>query len=104
MFSLIALGTLKQDCDIKTTEILSFHPLKSNSVTLGINFLLPSISALSYHQTLFTLFFSLLDYSLLNFYKHHQLYVNNQKILFGFFNILIPTLPLPLISNSYLDV
>ena len=44
-FSLIVLGNLKQDYDIKTSEILSF-PLENNSVTIGLNFLLDSISAI----------------------------------------------------------
>ena len=81
-FILIALVTLKQDCDITTSEILSFPPPKNNSVTIGLNFLLDSMS---YHQILLTLSFSSLDYSLLNFRKHHQLFVNNQLMLLLFF-------------------
>ena len=46
VFSLIVFVTLKWDCDIKTSEILSFLPLKNNSVTTGHNFLLDSISAI----------------------------------------------------------
>ena len=62
VFSLIVLHTLKQDFEIKTNEIMSFLPLKKNSVTLGLTFLFPCL--LSYHQTLITLFISLLDHSL----------------------------------------
>ena len=45
-FSLIVLSTLKQDCEIKTKEILNFLQLKSNSVTIGLIFLLASTSAI----------------------------------------------------------
>ena len=62
LFSLIVLHTLRQDFEIKTSEIMSFLPLKKNSVTLGLTFLFPYL--LSYHQTPITLFISLLDYSL----------------------------------------
>ena len=58
--------------------MLSFLPLKSNSVTLGLNFLLDSISAIISSNTINTLSISLLVSSLLNFHKHHQLCVNNQ--------------------------
>ena len=57
--------------------MLSFLPLKNNSVTIGLNLLLASISAITY-ETLLTLFFYLFDYSLLNFHRRHQLFVNNQ--------------------------
>ena len=40
VFNSIVLATLKWDCDIKTSEILTFLPLKNNSVARGINFLL----------------------------------------------------------------
>ena len=33
-FSLVVLDTLKWDCEIKTNKILSFLPLKNNSVTI----------------------------------------------------------------------
>ena len=35
-FILIVLGSLKWDCDIKTSEILSFLSRKDNPVTLNI--------------------------------------------------------------------
>ena len=55
----------------------SYLPLKNNSVTIGLNFLLAS-QLLSYHQTPLTLFISLLDYSDLNFHRHNLLFVNTQ--------------------------
>ena len=58
-FFLIVLGTSKQDCGIKTSEIFSFFPLKNNSVIIGLNLRTPYL--LSYHQTLLTLPFSFLD-------------------------------------------
>ena len=48
-FSIIVLGTLKLGCDIKTSEILSCFPLKNNSVTIGLSFLLDLISAIIKH-------------------------------------------------------
>ena len=57
--------------------MLSFLPLKSNSVTIGLNFLLDFISAIISSNTI-TLSFSSMDYSLLNFHKDHHLFVNNQ--------------------------
>ena len=45
-FSLIVLSTLKQDCEIKTKEILNFLQLKSNSLTIGLILLLASTSAI----------------------------------------------------------
>ena len=57
--------------------MLSFLPLTNNSLNIGPNLLLPSISAI-YNQTLLRLFFSLLDYGLQNCHRHHQLFVNNQ--------------------------
>ena len=57
--------------------MLSFLPLTNNSLNIGPNLLLPSISAI-YNQTLLRLFFSLLDYGLQNCHRHHQLIVNNQ--------------------------
>ena len=36
MFSLIILGIMKEDCDIKTGEMVSFLPLKNTSVTIAI--------------------------------------------------------------------
>ena len=46
-FSLIVLGTLKQDFDMKTSEILRFLLLKNNQVTIGLYFLLVSISVIT---------------------------------------------------------
>ena len=37
-FSLIISGTSKQNCDVKTSKMLSFLPVKTNSVTIGLNF------------------------------------------------------------------
>ena len=73
-FSLTVLRTLTQD--IETSEMLRFMPLKNNSVTMGLNFLLASISAIITSNTINT--FPLLDYSLLTFHRHHQLFVKNQ--------------------------
>ena len=42
IYSLVVLGTLKQDCEVKTSEILIFLPLKNNSVTIDLD----SISAI----------------------------------------------------------
>ena len=57
--------------------MLSFHPGKNSYVTMGLDFLLASISAIISSNTI-NIFFSSLDYSLLNFHEHHQLFVNNQ--------------------------
>ena len=77
-------------------QMLSFLPLKNNSATIELNFSLDSISyilyQLSYYQKLLTLSFSLLDYSLLNFHKHHHLFVNNQWMLSDF--LILQFLPL----------
>ena len=54
--------------------MLSFLPLKNNSVTRGFYFVLDSASP--YRQTLLTVF--KLNYSLQNISKHYQLLVNNQ--------------------------
>ena len=35
-FNLTVLGTVKEDCDIKTSEMLSFLPLMNDSATVGI--------------------------------------------------------------------
>ena len=35
-FNLTVLGTVKEDCDIKTSEMLSFRPLMNDSATIGI--------------------------------------------------------------------
>ena len=48
----------------------SYHPLKNNSVTLGLDFLLDSISAIISLNIINTLLF-LLDHSILNCHKHH---------------------------------
>ena len=59
--------------------MLSFLPLRNNSVTIGLNFLLTSMSAIISSNTFqhFYQHFSLLDYSLPNFHRHHQLFVKN---------------------------
>ena len=79
---------------MKTKETMRFLPLKNNSVTIGLNFLLDFISVIISSNTINTLF-SLLDYNLVNFHKRRQFFVNNA---FGFFKFLIPTFSLPLIS------
>ena len=58
--------------------MLSFLPLKNNSVTIGLTFLLVFISAIISSNTVNTYF--LLNYSLLNFYRHHQLFMRNQEM------------------------
>ena len=55
----------------------SVFPHKNNSVTIVLNFLLHSISAIISSNNINPIF-SLLDYNLLNFHKHHQLIANNQ--------------------------
>ena len=57
VFSLIVLGTLKYDCDIKREEILSALPLKNNSVTIVLNFLSHFVSAIISSKTINTLLF-----------------------------------------------
>ena len=59
MFNLTVTGTLKHDCDIKASDLMSFLSIQNNLVT---HFSLASISAI---------YFSLLDYSLPNFQGHH---------------------------------
>ena len=66
--SIIAFVTLKQDSDIKTSEIVSLFPLKKNSVTSGLNFFLDYESATISSNTINTLLY-LLDYSPLDFQK-----------------------------------
>ena len=53
----MVLGLLKQDYDIKTSEMLSFLPLKNNSVTIGPNFSVDSISAIISSNTINTFLF-----------------------------------------------
>ena len=60
---------------VRSSEILSCLPLKNNSVTIGLNFLLAFISAIT---TLLMLSFSLMNYSRPNFNRHYQLFVDNQ--------------------------
>ena len=57
--------------------MLSFLPLMNNSRTIGLNFLLGSISAIISSNAKNN-FFDLLDYILVSFYKYHQLFVQNQ--------------------------
>ena len=70
---------------MKTSEISNFLSLKNNSATLRFNFLLDFISAILSSKPINTVLF-LLDYSLTNFHKHHQLFVNNQLIPLAFLN------------------
>ena len=57
-FSLTVLGILKWDCEIKMWKISSVLPLKNNSVTIGLDVLLDSISAITSWNTINTpLFF-----------------------------------------------
>ena len=51
-FSLTSFGTLKYDCVMKTIEMFNFLPLKTNSVTTGINFLSLIISAIMSSKTI----------------------------------------------------
>ena len=51
--------------------------LMNNSVNIGFKFF-QLLYLLSNRQELEPLFFSLFDYSLLKFQKHHQLFMNNQ--------------------------
>ena len=69
--------------NIKISEMLSFLSLRNNSVTIGLHFLLPFISAII-SSNIINPFFSLLDYSLLYFHKHHYLFLNNQETLLEF--------------------
>ena len=46
MLNLIFFGTAKKDCAIKAREMVSFFPLINSSVTVGLSFLLLSISAI----------------------------------------------------------
>ena len=45
------------NCDIKTSKMLIFLPLKNNSVTIGLHFLLASISAIISSNTINTFLF-----------------------------------------------
>ena len=55
MFTLTVLGIAKQDCDIQTSEkLLSFLALMNSSATIGFNFLLASISAITSSKTIDT--------------------------------------------------
>ena len=51
--------------------ILSFLPLKNNSLTKGLKFLLDSRYAIISSNTINTLLFFVGLYSLPNFHKHH---------------------------------
>ena len=46
MLNLIFFGTAKKDCAIKAREMFSFFPPINSSVTIGLSFLLLSISAI----------------------------------------------------------
>ena len=86
VFSLTALGTLKWGCVIKKSQILIFLPLKTNSVTIGLNFLLYYISAIISSNTINILLFFLGLY-FLNFHKRHNFFFNIQWMLLEFLNI-----------------
>ena len=66
-------------------------------VTIALK-LLDSISPI-----ISTISFSSLDYSLLKFYKHHQLFVDNQSMFLDYLIFLFPTFFLPLRSNWYFN-
>ena len=55
--------------------MLSFLPLKNNSVTIVLNFLLSAIISSSTINN-----FLFLARSLLNFHGHHQLFANNKYL------------------------
>ena len=61
---------------------LSFLPLKNNSVIVGVNFLIDLIYPVISSNTIDT--FLLLDYSLLSFYKYHQLFATCSALLYFF--------------------
>ena len=52
--NLIVLGFLKQNCYIKVSGILTPLPLKNNSVTIGLNFLLDFIFTINSLNTINT--------------------------------------------------
>ena len=56
---------MKYNCDIRTSEVLNFLTLKKNLVTVGLSFLLASISAIisSITNTNTSLFFVELYFS-----------------------------------------
>ena len=54
-YSLIVKGTYKQDCEIKTREMLIFLHLKHNSRTIELTFLLNYMSAIISSNTIDTL-------------------------------------------------
>ena len=53
----MALATLIKDCDTKASEMLSFLPLKNNSVKVGSSILLASISAIISSNTINNFYF-----------------------------------------------
>ena len=75
VFSLTSFGTSKYDCAIKTIEILSFLPLINNSVTAGLSYLLPIISAIISSKIINTLRL-FRDYILQYFCKHLAYHLN----------------------------
>ena len=60
--------------------MLHFLPYRNNSVTIGLNFLLASVSTIMSSNTINTFL------CLLNFHRHHQLFVNNQLMPVDFLN------------------
>ena len=66
-FSLISFGTAKYYCVIKTREIFNFLPLINNSDTIGLNYFLLSISAITSSKTINYLHFLFELYSSISF-------------------------------------
>ena len=60
--------------------MLHFLPYRNNSVTIGLNFLLASVSTIMSSNTINTFL------CLLNVHRHHQLFVNNQLMPVDFLN------------------
>ena len=74
-FSLTSFGTLKHDCVIKTSEMLSFLPLIKSSVTIELSFLLLIKSAIISLKTINFLRFFLGLYSSI-FCRHLAYHLN----------------------------
>ena len=50
-FSLTSFGILKYDCEVKTSEMLSFLPVINSSVTIELSFVLLIIPAIMSSKT-----------------------------------------------------
>ena len=77
VFNLTFLGTLKDNCLIKTLEMFNFMPLINNSVTIGLSFLLLIISAIIWSNTINTFLLLLLLFyldSILQYFCKHLAY------------------------------